>query len=75
MFGLKAHQPEVDGGPRDLQKLTDTPLAPALRIQGNDLQPGGGGCGMAVVVEERPRRSGRRETVPEATGRLAGDGY
>src|SRR5438067_14181 len=28
---------------------------------------------MAVVVEERPGRGGRRETVPEATGRLAGD--
>src|SRR4029453_13112807 len=73
ILGLKARQPEVDGGSRDLQKLTDTPLAPALRIQGNDLQTGGGGRGMAVVVEQRPRRGGRRETVPEATRRLAGE--
>ena len=74
IVALKARNPRVDGGTGDLQKLTDTALTPALRIEGDDLQAGLGALGMAVVVEQRPRGRGRRrEAFPEAFRRLAGE--
>ena len=71
MVALKARNPPGDGRAGDPQKLADTALTPALRIEGDDLPAGLGPLGIAVGVEQRPGGGrGRGEAVPEALRRL-----
>jgi hypothetical protein len=72
IVAFEARNPQGDRRARDVQKLTDTALTPALRIQGDDLLTSLRAVGMAMVGEERPAGRGCwLEAFPEALHRLA----
>src|SRR5439155_23719663 len=66
VVALEAGNPGVDGGTRDVQKPADTRLAPALKIELNDLEAGLDTLRITVIVKQRELlRRGHWELLPE----------